>query len=207
MVIGAGAGAGSVGIGEAEVVCCVVAGSGTTTGGTVVLIGVEVVGIVTTVAKVAVVRLVGSSDEVVAGTGFVAAADVGAGLKAEVELGLGLIFVRTTVVWLAKPGAESADEVVEEDSGGAVLGEVAPADRRLLATFTSAHPTKTPRVSVIGSAKQAVPGLQPLITNFPEVSQVPTVPRIQAICPALQGEVGSRFSKSLLYPWASARLL
>ena len=50
----------------------------------------------------------------------------------------------------------------------------------------------------IGSAKHELPAPHASMTNFPDASHVPTLPEIQAIWPALHGNVGFKSAKSLL---------
>jgi SOS-response transcriptional repressor LexA len=77
-----------------------------------------------------------------------------------------------------------------------------------IASGAPIHPTNTPRVVFIGTAKHPAPLAQTDITNAPPnpsvSSQCPTFPSIQAIPPILHTELKSNVAKSLLYAAASA---
>jgi hypothetical protein len=69
----------------------------------------------------------------------------------------------------------------------------------LSASFTFTHPTKTPSVVFIGSAKHCVPAEQTVVmTKLPAASQFPTFPDMHATCPDVHGDEKFSVEKRLL---------
>ena len=115
------------------------------------------------------------------------------------------------VVWIVAAGRLVAgiDETIAKT-------EVVVAGIEELVTWTEddtipspTHPTNTPFVVFIGTAKHPVPGAQTDMTYAPPLPaalQFPTLPEIHAIPPILHMDLKSSVAKSLLYDAASATL-
>jgi hypothetical protein len=116
----------------------------------------------------------------------------------------------------AAPVEEAADAVVGNkvdtvgaDASGDEVGTI-PAGivvRIRLASSMFAHPTITPSIVFIGSAKQAEPAAgQGMIWKAPPLAHVPNPPATHAAWPGVQAEPSVKVAKTLFSPCAARRL-
>lgn len=100
--------------------------------------------------------------------------------------------------------------LLDEDTAVVVtleeLSDVSLPPKISFAASVFVHPTYTPTVPFIGSAKQLSPEGQTSMTKLPAALQFPVFPAMQAIWPAVHDEEKFRVEKRELYDWAEARL-